>query len=803
MSFGVILIVQISLLLKKGKRFFLLNGFPMLLSVQAAELPALPDMELLLEIVINGKPTSKVVNVNYHDGHYYLPANVLADVGLPAPDVGDEEVAVDSLPSMHVAYDSGSQQLLIDIPNDWLPKQTINAYTERDAVDINSSSGFLMNYNLYASRTDNRKNRGILSLYSEQRIFNPLGIFSNQGVYNYSFNQQRDRENEYIRYETNWRYNDESNMVQYMAGDVVSDSLPWTGSVRVGGIKISRNFSVRPDLITYPLAQFAGQAAIPSAVEVYINNYKNAEALVDPGPFTINSMPYVNGAGEATVITTDMQGRQVSVSVPFYVTSDLLREGLVDFSTSIGVIRQDYALNSFSYGELAANGIIRYGLTNWLTLEGRAEGGNDLVVGGVGSAIRLAQLGVLSGSYSHSKAKQAAFEIKEGEDPLAERMVGQQGSLGYTYDGRWFSINARRLIRSRDYGDLSNYKAHYGLSRRSDQLTGSLNLGQFGNIGAGYFSIQNHELERTQLVNFSYSKSLWRNMSFYAAMNREIGGDGYSAQMTFSIPLNSSHNASFSAFRDVQRNWVYQTSYNHTVPSNGGWGWDLSYADGNAKDTSYKQAGVIWKTPYAQSRVGVYGEKDYTYWGELSGSMVVMDNQFYATNTVSDSFVLVSTNGYSDIPVRYENQLIGRTNQFGYLLIPSVISYYAGNYEIDTLNLNYDVEVLESRKRTAVRKGSGYVMAFSIERVVAVSTRLFDETGNVIPAGSLVHLNDLKTPQYVGIGGALYLNNVRKNNAIRVVMADGRVCRSAFTLDTVEGIQAIADLTCMSDKNAN
>ena len=38
---------------------------------------------------------------------------------------------------------------------------------------------------------------------------------------------------------------------------------------------------------------------------------------------TLTNVPFINGAGEAVVVTTDALGRQVSTSVPFYVTSTL------------------------------------------------------------------------------------------------------------------------------------------------------------------------------------------------------------------------------------------------------------------------------------------------------------------------------------------------------------------------------------------------------------------------------------------------------------------------------------------------
>lgn len=71
---------------------------------------------------------------------------------------------------------------------------------------------------------------------------------------------------------------------------------------------------------------------MPSSVDLYINSYKNSTTNVNPGPFTLDTVPYINGAGEARVVTTDALGRQVSTLVPFYVASNLLQAGMSDFS---------------------------------------------------------------------------------------------------------------------------------------------------------------------------------------------------------------------------------------------------------------------------------------------------------------------------------------------------------------------------------------------------------------------------------------------------------------------------------------
>ncbi|MBW3030952.1 fimbria/pilus outer membrane usher protein, partial [Acinetobacter baumannii] len=131
---------------------------------------------------------------------------------------------------------------------------------------------------------------------------------------------------------------------------------------------------------------------------------------VQSGPFILNNVPFINGKGEAVVVTTDAVGRQVTTSVPFYISNTLLKPGLFDYSLSLGKIREDYGLKNFSYGKFASAADARYGVNDWLTVEGRTELSSDLQLLGAGSVLKLANLGVLSASFTQSKADKSMSE---------------------------------------------------------------------------------------------------------------------------------------------------------------------------------------------------------------------------------------------------------------------------------------------------------------------------------------------------------------------------------------------------------
>ncbi|RXA98027.1 MULTISPECIES: fimbria/pilus outer membrane usher protein [Yersinia] len=788
------------------------------LTVRGDDLPpppsaaVMPDTTLYLELVVNGRNFGEAVPVIFRGGHYYLTPEQLNAVGLPTPQSNTPEIAIDAMDKVKVAYQGDSQRLLIDIPSEWLPQQRVNASTPEDFNLAQSSLGLLFNYDVYANQGDNNSQPSNVSAWTEQRLFDRFGVISNTGIYrtNLTDTDNVTVDKGYVRYDTQWRSNDENHMLSYTAGDLITGSLAWSSSVRLGGIQISRNFAIRPDLVTYPLPQFAGQAAIPSTVDLYIDNFRMQSTTVNPGPFVIDNGPRINGAGQATVVTTDALGRQVSTSIPFYVASDLLKPGLWDFSVSSGMLRQNYGIRSADYGDPVATGVLRYGATSWLTLEGRTDIAKQLNVAGGGISLRAGNYGVLNGSYSLSHA---------GDDVLGSGVAptnlnadsatllpsqryggrGNQYSFGYSYSNAFFSLNAQRITRSEDYGDLANYKSAYRPSRRTDQITGSLGLGAYGSIGSGYFDVQDALGERTRLVNLSYSTTVFGNTSFYLSVNRELGTKGYNAQMVFSIPLGDWGAGSISSMRDANNVWSQRVNYSRSTPTNGGFGWNMAYANGSGENSSYQQADLIWRTRMMESRVGVYGsDNDYRTWGEVSGSVVMMNRGIYASNTINDAFALVSTHGFGQIPVSYENQLIGTTDDDGYLLIPNVTSYYQAKFQIDPMSLPADVSMPEVERRLAIRERSGYLIDFPLEQVTAATLHIIDISGKELPKGSPIFNSDVKPTSYVGWDGIAYIEQIKPQNKLKITRADnGGSCYVHFTQKARAGIQDIGTVTCL------
>ena len=743
---------------------------------------AVADAQLFLEMVVNQMNTGRVVAVEQRNGQLFVPTSALRETGMKLPENLAAEISLDSLPGLHSEYDSTAQRLFLDVPPDWLPEQFVGRSEVYPRTPAMSSFGALFNYDLYFNDTDDAGT--YLAAWNEVRLFDSWGTLSNTGQYRRTLSGDsiNTLDNGYLRYDTTWRYSDDERLLTYEAGDVISGALPWTSSVRLGGVQLSRDFAVRPDLVTYPLPQFAGEAAVPSSVDLFINGYKSSSAELQPGPYTLTNVPFINGAGEAVVVTTDALGRQVSTTVPFYVTSSLLQKGLSDYSVAAGTLRRDYGLRDFGYGPGVSSGSLRYGLSDYLTLESHAEASDALTLAGVGGNMRLGNFGVLNTAISQSRF--------DGDS-------GQQLSIGYQYSNQRYSFSWQRLQRRDQYADLSVIDTPFAsLSKRSEQATLSLNLDAWGSLGVGYFDVRAVDDSRTRLLNLTWSKPLWHNSSFYLSANREISDSNWAVQAQLVVPFDLHGSLAVSSERSNSGQTQQRVNYSRAVPTQGGVGFNLGYAQGDGPE--YRQADLTWRLQSVQLQAGVYGtDEAETRWADASGSLVWMDRQVFAANRIDDAFVVVSTDGFADVPVRYENQVVGQTDRSGHLLVPWSSAYYRGKYEIDPLNLPANVRSPDVEQRIAVRRGSGYLLEFALSRMVAASIVLVDAQQQDLPLGSSVVHEQSGTQTVVGWDGLVYLENLQPQNNLRVTLAGGKTCAVQFAVDmNQDQIPLIGPLVC-------
>lgn len=760
-------------------------------------LPPPPDINEInqqaryhLGLVVNYYDTDRVVPVTRRQEDFYIDSGDLLQAGLPADKLPQGEVNVSRLQDVRTEYDEIAQRLMLFVPRDWLPERMTTLGDEAPRLDAMSGQGALLNYDFYTSFIG--EGSGQASVWHELRYFNIDSSVSSTGFIKRYLAGERMQTEKYLRYDTTLMFTDEDKATEWNVGDVISDALSWSSSVRMGGILYGRDFSLRPDLVTWPVPVFSGETAVPTTVDLFIDGYRANSTQLQPGPFTLTNLPFINGSGNAVVVTTDASGRQVRSELPFYIASDLLKPGMSDGAITLGGLRRHYGIRNFDYGPVAGSTSLRYGVTDYLTLETHAEGAEGLALGGGGSMVKLGQSGVVNGALSQSRMRGTR---------------GQQINWGYQYGRSGFSVSTQHTRREPGFGNLALYDTPVrydenqhpivSLSRSVNQYSVSLNLGDFGTLGGAWIGVRSYDNHKTELLNLSWSRNLWGNSNIYFSASHDKQVGDWTLAMSLQIPFGDLDSVAITAEHRPDAAHVQRINYYHSMPTDGGFSWNMAWARQPAS-RNYQQASLGWRNSAVELQGGGYGERnDMTWWGEGAGALVLMDGELFAANKVNDAFVVISTDGHPDVPVNYENQQVGKTDKDGYLLISGVSAYYPARYSIDTLDLPANTSLTETEKRVALQRQSGYLIEFPMKQQRVASVVLYGEDGNVIPVGSRVWLAD-RPPAPVGYEGIAFLEGLADVNPLRVTMPGGGTCFTTLTLraNPERKLQTYGPLTC-------
>lgn len=712
---------------------------------------------LFVELYVNGAPRPGLVELRMEGERLTVAASALREAGIAVR--GEEAVDLKAA-GFRPVYDPLGQTLHLTVPAALLPV-SYRSGPARERVLAEAATGATLNYDLFVHTGGGRTSA---SAWSEERVFGGFGSLSNTGV----LRAGSGLGNGYLRYDTRLRRVDPARALAFTAGDFITGAMAWTRPVRMGGVQIGRNFRSRPDLVTMPLPSFSGEAAVPSAVDLFIDGYRQQSDTVAPGRFVIDGMPVVSGAGTATIVTTDAVGRQVAASVPFYVAPELLRPGLTDFSAEAGFVRRRYGISSFSYGPAAASGFVRRGVSARLTLEGNGEWSARTTVLGVGAVWMPGLFGTVNGSVLASRANGA---------------WGTQITAGYQYTGRRFSFSAEHRRRSEDFRTLADFdlrdRVASGNGGSSTRAIASVNLDRRGSIGAGYLDVKPLRGARARLATASWSLPVGGKAYAFVSADYDLDRRVVSGRLRFSLALGRG-SASAGIGRDRGGGLQMQGEYSRAAPIEGGLGITAGAAldeDGRA----YGQGEATLRTRGTQFTAGgSVADRRGSAWAGASGSIVALGGSAFLANDVGDAFAVVSTGGVADVPVSYENQIVGRTDRHGYLLLPRVIAYQPATVSIDPMKLEAGLMPQAVQRRVAVAEGAAAVIAMPIRHLRSATIALVDAGGAAIAAGASATLAD-GTRSVVGWEGILYVEDIAQARTIAVVRPDGTRCHASVT----------------------
>lgn len=764
--------------------------------------------DLYLEVFINDTSTGMIGNFKQMtDGGLSVRPEELREVGLK-PDgharEADGSIRLDRLPNVEYRVDAATQRLYVTTDDSTRAAKVIDvnpkAEAQEGAQKPQSSFGAVLNYSLFAS-TDDLMDGNVqpfqgISGGFDTRFFSPYGTLNQSFTANMSEGELEGVK----RLNTTWSYSDPERLITYRAGDFVSGGLPWTRPVFLGGMQVQRNFSLRPDLVTLPVPILSGTAAVPSTLEVYTQNVRTYSGAVPSGPFEVTNFPVFSGQGEAQIVLRDTLGRETRTTLPFYSSSLLLQKGLADFSAEMGFPRRNYGTKSNDYdSDLMGVATFRYGLTNWLTLEGHFEGGIDLLNGGIGVAFPVGAYGVASVAAAGSSHDGDAGMILNGTVELTNKN---------------YTLFARLQHAFGNYDDIASVSADdqldpvfdpSGVTVFSPRVPRSLlqvtvsTPGPFdrSNLNFSYTQLDLDSGGNSKIVGASFNQSVFRSSSFYATAFTDLeDSNSFGVFAGLTIPFDNDVNVSTGYEQTSDGPAGFVDVAKSERQEEGSYGWRLRTSEGDKPDRS---AAASYRGRYARVEGSVQQFDDTVRANaQVDGAIAVASGGVFATNRIDDAFAVVDV-GAPDVDVSFENRPVGRTNRSGRILVPNLKSYEPNTVAIDPKNLPVDASIGATRDVVVPADRSGVVINFDVKKTTASAlVGIVDANGSALQPGLRGHVEGAREEEFViGYDGEAYIPALGTQNSIIVDLLDGKNCRAQFPYHAQEGTQVkIKNVVC-------
>lgn len=754
--------------------------------------PIAPGLQL--DVLINGYKLDLVAAfILLPDGAMTSTRSELRELGLKVPGEGkdDEQINLSSIEGLIFKYDDAQQTIDLHVSDAGREAKSISVIPKKEMLPAESDIGFVLNYSGYGAA--NLDLGGTATQFSgasinlDARAFSKFGVVQQTGVVGTTTFSEFSP----IRLDTSWSYSNQDRAETYIVGDFISGGLSWTRPVRMGGGQVQRNFGIRPDLITKPLPSLTGSAAVPSTLDVYVNNAKTFSQQIEPGPFSIDRLPVITSQGTARVVLTDTSGRQTQSETPIYTSPNLLAPHLFDYSLDLGVARRSFGTENFDYdNQLMAIASARYGVNNTLTAEAHAEFSGDMYEGGLGAFIVAGPFG--------------AFNI-------AASASIHQGEIGYFGYGSWDFDVGNFLLRAstaRTFGNFVDLAAvteiptagvfRNGVPKALDQLTVSYGFPDL-NLGTGLSLIHQttHDGVESTLLGLNVTKSFGTDISVYANAYVDLANSAdYGAFLGVSMPFGKNINASSGASY-VKNSWAATAEVSKPIDTNfGSYGWRVSATDqaGNKRlsaEGSYRapQALVTGRVTSNEGKVSGNAEVD--------GSIVASKGGVFLGNPISDSFAIVDA-GVEGVDVSFENRFAGKTGKNGKLLISQLHSYQSNKISINAENLPLNTSVSETDKHVAPRAKSGVYVDFGVKKdgngVIVI---LKDAQDKFIAPGTSIKVEGKDEPFVMGYDGEVFLTDIGQHINL-TAEGDNSTCAASFDFKADKETQtSIGPLQCL------
>jgi outer membrane usher protein len=771
-------------------------------AILLSAVPATAQERSIWAFVVNEEPKGDIEIVLTPEGPWVDPAAIVAAGVRTLPD-GERHVfapettarvsLVSLAPAITFQLDEGEIRLLLSADPSLLTDTVVAISNPRPpGWTVRSNNAVFLNYSVDWSTDGTWNGYSEFGLHLFGALFDTAASVNDAGevtpgLTSLTIDQVRSRRR--------WEF-----------GDTIGRSTTLGSAPVVGGFSLSTQSSIDPYFTLFPSPHVQGAVRTPTTADLYVNGRLVSSVRLPPGQFTLSDLPIESGFGNARVILRDAFGRERAINLGFYLSTQLLKRGVQDYSYVAGWERT-LAGTTVEYGRPLGTAFHAVGVADWLTLGFQAEGAKDLAMGGVAFNMRLWRLGTfgLEGLVSQVPSEERGYAATGVYSFFSHFVSGD-------FRGTWVGPRFRNLFL--EPADREQATADGSVTMSLGWL-GSLTVGAtlggpdafaarttqtrpdlVGRVAMpAPTALQTTDGSRQdRLLRLAYSTNLTSRMQLSLNATRtdkprvSTTWEGFAS---LTVALGWRTVASTLTSVDPDGHALTTVNMQRSLPNGPGFGFRI---DADAQEP-YRSQGIF----EVQSRRGIIGVRadaaqDSKTLGtiNLAGSIVGIGGQVLLSRPVDDGFALVKVPETKGVRVLANNQEEGRTGRNGSLFVPNLQSYLSSPISIVQDDVPVDVKLGEIQQDVAVPYRGGAVVTFEATRIRAVTGRL--EVAGAQPSYGTLSIDVGGQPfsSPLNAAGDFYFEDLPPGDHAAAATWEGRSCRAIVRMP--KGIEPMIDI---------
>ncbi len=575
----------------------------------------------------------------------------------------------------------------------------------------------------------------------------------------------------YRRLDSQVRWDFPEQMVALEAGDILNSGLSMSPNVRFGGLSWGTDFSQRPELPTYPLPSFQGDATLPSTAELYVDGQLRQSNRLTAGPYALDSQSGINGAGDLQVVLRDNLGRETRISQAFYTSPQLLRAGLSDYHLDIGRLREGFGTDNDQYRQGFASGRWRVGTQRMGTIGVRAD--------------VLADSQSTQGEWIYSNPHWGLWQLGLGGSHSRSKGWGERVSAGYEWLSRQGSVQAQASASSPAFIELGR---EAGAIASNLRVQTGWRVGPTSSFTLGWSDEHRRDRDNLSVATASWQQTLSESRQTYVSLIQSPGlGLNSSIGLTQALISNWSLSAQISHRESegcgVQLSLSWQPSQSV---------WSARFAGEVRTHEQLTQANWLYAGERGQANIGI-GERNglSSVQGSVATSLAWVPHNLFWSKRLQNGFVVVDA-GAPDITVYRNHQSVGRTDEQGQLLVSDTSPYQGTEFSLGWEDLPMNAQLGSVEVTLRPPRGVGHVRLASADTSAHLAWQARLDTGDWLPAGSILRHQSESAALPSGLDGLIYIPSHWRGDSLEAVLPDQRHCLIA----ALPATSADTELTC-------